>query len=87
MRLDETIRHVRCVGTPVFDGDIFRRFVGTGIDVTDQEKAIVALRKGEEQLRQLADIASIHVSVIGSKRERIYANRVALAYLGITLDE
>ena len=87
VRTDGAIRHVRCVGTPVFDGEIFRRFVGTGIDVTDHEQLIVALRKGEEELRQLLDLAPQHIAILGPNREHIYLNRSALAYGGFSLEE
>ena len=87
VRSDGSIRHVRCVGTPVFDGENFRRFVGTGIDVTDHEQLIVALRKGEEDLRRLVDLAPQHIGILGPNREHIYLNRAALAYGGFSLEE
>ena len=87
VRPDGSVRHVRCVGTPVFDGENFRRFVGTGVDVTDHEKLIVALRKGEEELRQLVDLAPQHIGILGPNREHIYLNRAALAYGGFSLEE
>ena len=87
VRPDGTIRHVRCVGTPVFDGEIFRKFVGTGIDVTNHEQLIFALRKGEEELRQLLDLAPQHIAILGPNREHIYLNRAALAYGGFSLEE
>lgn len=87
VRPDGVIRHVRCVGTTADDGRVGRRFVGTGMDVTDQEQLIVALRKGEEELRQIIDLAPQLVGVMGPKGERLYANRVALAYMGISLEE
>ena len=34
-RPDQSIRHVRCVGTPATNSELSQRFVGTGIDVTD----------------------------------------------------
>ena len=37
VRPDGEIRHVRCVGVPVKDGGTFKGFIGTGIDVTEQE--------------------------------------------------
>ena len=87
VRPDGSVRHVRCVGTPVFDGEICRRFVGTGIDVTDHEQLIVALRKGEQELRQLVDLAPQHIGILGPNREHIYLNRAALAYGGFSLEE
>ncbi|PYP19002.1 MAG: hypothetical protein DMD54_04045, partial [Gemmatimonadetes bacterium] len=84
VRPDGTIRHVRCVGVPAAYGE---GFVGTGIDVTEQEQLTAALRKSEGELRQILDLAPQLIAVLGPKRERLYANRTALTYLGSTLDE
>ncbi|WP_161563985.1 PAS domain-containing protein [Cupriavidus lacunae] len=87
VRPDGAVRHIRCVGTPVPEGGTFRGFVGTGMDVTEQEQLTQALRKSEEELRQIVDLAPQHVGVLGPNGERLYANRTALAYLGIRLDD
>ncbi|MDX6457395.1 MAG: hypothetical protein QOE55_1092 [Acidobacteriaceae bacterium] len=49
VRPDGDIRYVRCVGVPVTEGVTFQGFVGTGIDVTEQE----LLEQERERLRQL----------------------------------
>jgi PAS domain S-box-containing protein len=87
VRPDQSIRHVRCVGTPSNNSGVFQRFVGTGIDVTEHEVLTKALRKSEMELRQTLDFAPQLIAVFGSHRERLYINRIALDYLGITLDE
>ena len=98
VRPDGAVRHVRCVGTPTLNG---RGFVGTEIDVTEQEELTQALRKSveeaqrakdklaeqEKELRQVLDLAPQMVAVFGANRERIYANSVALDYDGATLEE
>src|SRR6267142_458127 len=84
VRPDGTIRYVRCVGAPATD---WEGFVGTGIDVTEQEELTAALRKSESELRQILDLAPQIIAVLGPKRERLYANRTALTYLGSTLAE
>src|SRR2546429_9553186 len=84
VRPDGTIRHVRCVGVPAAHGE---GFVGTGIDVTEQEQLTAALRKSEVELRQILDLAPQLIAVLGPKRERLYANHTALTYLCSTLDE
>ena len=38
VRPDGQIRSVRCVGVPATQEGTFRRFVGTGMDVTEQEQ-------------------------------------------------
>src|SRR6266699_6739009 len=78
VRPDGTIRHVRCVGVPAVHGE-GEEFVGTGIDVTEQEHLTVALRKSEVELRQILDLAPQIIGVLGPRRERLYANRVALS--------
>ena len=48
------------------------------------------LRRSREQgleLRQILDLAPQHIVVYGPNGERLYANRVALDYLGLSLDE
>ena len=87
VRPDGEIRHVRCVGTAVTQGGTFGGFLGTGIDVTEQEELTNALRKSEEELRQVLDLAPQLIGVLGPTRERLYANRMALTYYGISLDE
>ena len=86
VRPDGQIRNVRCVGVLATQEGPFRRFVGTGMDVTEQEQLIEALRKSEEELRQMLDFAPQLIAVYGPNRERLYANRVALDYAGLSLN-
>jgi formate hydrogenlyase transcriptional activator len=87
VRPDGQIRSVRCVGVLATQEGTFRRFVGTGMDVTEQEQLIEALRKSEEELRQMLDFAPQLIGVYGPNRERLYLNHVALDYLGVSLEE
>ena len=87
VRPDGVIRHVRCVGVPAASSESFQGFVGTGIDVTEGEELTTALRDTEQELRQMLDLAPQIIGVLGPQRERLYANRVALAYYGVSLDE
>src|SRR5712671_2832993 len=87
VRPDGSIRHIRCVGTPATNGGMVQEFIGTGIDVTEQEELTKALRKSESELRQVLDLAPQIILVVGPQRERLYANRVALTYYGVSLDE
>src|SRR4029077_2444947 len=86
VRPDGSIRHVRVVGTPATNGGMTQGFVGTGIDVTEHEELTKALRKSEGELRQVLDLAPQIILVLGPQRERLYANRVALTYYGVSLD-
>jgi PAS domain S-box-containing protein len=87
VRPDQSIRHVRCVGTPAASGGMFQGFIGTGIDVTEHEESAKALRKSEMALRQTLDFAPQLICVFGPKCEPLYANRSLLEYIGVSLDE
>ena len=87
VRSDGSIRHVRCVGTPAKNSGVSERFVGTGIDVTEHEVFTTALRKSEEELRQMLDFTPQCIGVIGADGSPLYANRASLDYLGMSLDE
>jgi len=52
VRPDGKIRMVRCVGVPVTRGGTFQRFVGTGMDVTEQERLTEELRLSEHYLSE-----------------------------------
>jgi PAS domain S-box-containing protein len=81
---DGAIRYVRWVGIPAPNGD---GFVGTGIDVTEQEQLMKASRKSEEELRQILDLTPQIIAVFGPHyRERLFINRMGLEYFGLTLD-
>jgi len=75
VRPDGGIRHIRCVGIPVTQGGIFQGFLGTGMDVTDQERLTEELRRSESHLAEaqklthtgswawrLADRKMVHIS-------------------------
>jgi PAS domain S-box-containing protein len=86
VRSDGSIRYVRCVGTPVTTRGRFQGLVGIGIDVTEQEELTKALRNSEAELRQMLDLAPQIIGKLGPNRERLYANRAALTYYGVSLD-
>jgi len=85
---DGSIKYVHNVGHPVLNesGDT-REFVGTVIDVTERKRIEEELRRSELELRQMLDLAPQQVAVYGPNRERLYANRVALDYFGLSLEE
>jgi formate hydrogenlyase transcriptional activator len=62
-------------------------WIGINLDIEERVQAEKALRKREEELRQILDLTPQFIAVCGPNHERIYANRVALDYLGVTLDE
>jgi len=52
VRPDGEIRSVRCVGVSVMQGGTFQGFLGTGMDVTEQEQLTQELRRREAYLAE-----------------------------------
>jgi PAS domain S-box-containing protein len=52
VRPDGAIRRIRCVGIPVAQGKVFHGFLGTGMDVTEQERLTEELRQSEHYLSE-----------------------------------
>jgi len=82
------VRDIHSIGHPVFSpsGDLIE-FTGTVIDVTERNQAEEELRRSEMELRQMLDLTPQVVAVYGPNSERVYANRVALDYLDLSLEE
>ena len=57
------------------------------LDLSEQKRAEEKIREQEMEFRQMLDLAPQHVAVYGPDRERLYANRVMLDYLGLSLEE
>jgi formate hydrogenlyase transcriptional activator len=85
---DGPVRDIHVVGHPVLStsGHLVE-FVGTVIDVTERKRAEEELRRSEMELRQILDLVPQLVSVFGPGGERLYANRIGLDYLGLSLEE
>jgi formate hydrogenlyase transcriptional activator len=96
---DGRVKHVHAIAHALQDASGNREFVGAGIDVTSIKRAEEELREREAEVRQVLDLTPQLVAVFGTRRERpyatvfgagrerLYANRVLLDYLGITLEE
>ena len=94
VRPDGKVRQVRCVGIAANDAGTFQGFVGTGMDVTEQEQLTEELRRSEHDLRererefrQILDLTPQHLGVLGPDGSPLYANRVALDYFGVNIDQ
>ena len=55
--------------------------------LAEGQRLAKALRESESELRQMLDFAQQLIAVFGPGRERLYANRRALEYVGVSLDE
>ena len=69
-------------------------WIGINLDIEDlkraeqlRETAEQKIREQELELRQILDFAPQLIAVFGPQRERLYVNRTALDYFGLTLDE
>ena len=61
--------------------------IGAATDITERKTAEEKIREQEVELRQVLDFTPQLVAVFGPNRERLYINRIALDYVGISLDE
>jgi formate hydrogenlyase transcriptional activator len=75
-------------GVPLRDenGNIVKWY-GVVTDIEDRKRAEDKIREKETELRQMLDFTPQLVGVFGPNREPLFANRVALDYLGVSLDE
>jgi PAS domain S-box-containing protein len=65
IRPDGAVRYIRCVGIPVLDKGVLKGFLGTAMDVTEQEQLTQELKRREEYLAK-AQILS-HTGSFGWK--------------------
>jgi formate hydrogenlyase transcriptional activator len=60
---------------------------GTDTDIDDLKRAEAKLRKDEEELRSMTDAIPQTIIVLNPDGKAIYANRVALEYTGLSLED
>jgi len=84
---DRRVKHVHAIAHALPDASGLREFVGAVTDITDSRRAEDKIREHEAGLRQILDLAPQLVAVFGPDSERLYANRILLDYLGLTLGE
>jgi formate hydrogenlyase transcriptional activator len=68
------------------DGNIVKWY-GVTADIEDRKRAEDEIREQESELRQMLDLTPQVIAVYGPDGDRLYANRVALDYLGRSLEE
>src|SRR5712664_1097672 len=84
---DGPVRDIHVLAHPVLStsGHLVE-FVGTVIDVTERKRAEEELRRSEVELREMLELAPEHIAVLAPDGTPLYANRVALEYLGVDMD-
>ena len=84
---DERVKHVHAIARALKDASGNCEFVGAVTDITERKTAEEKIREQEMELRQMLDLAPQSVAVFGPGGERLYANRRALDYHGLSLEE
>jgi len=87
-RFDGVYRWVHVRVDPLRDaGGRIVRWYGLHTDIDDQRRAEERVRQSERELRQILDLTPQHVTEFGPDGSRLYNNRAALDYHGLTLEE
>ncbi len=63
------------------------KWYGSSIDIEDRKLAAQRVRQNERELQQLIDLVPQHIFVAAPDGSRLYANQVALEYLGCALQD
>jgi formate hydrogenlyase transcriptional activator len=69
------------------EGGEIIKWYGTATDIEDLKQAEAKLRQDEEELRRITDAIPLSIFVLDPDGRSIYANRVALDYTGMSLDD
>jgi PAS domain S-box-containing protein len=84
---DGSVKHVHVVAHATKDESGTIEFVGAVMEVTTAKQVEEKIRQQEMELRQILDFAPQQVGVSGPDGRPLYANRAALEYFGISLDQ
>jgi len=84
---DGRVKHVHAIAHALENASGRREFVGAVTDITERKTAEEMVRVQEAELRQMLDFAPQLIGVLGPQLQRLYANRAALDYYGVSLDE
>jgi formate hydrogenlyase transcriptional activator len=84
---DGSIKHLHDLAHYFRDEAGNEEVVGAIMDITERKAAEERIRRQEAECRQILDLAPQQVSVYGPGGERLYANRIALDYYGVSLEE
>jgi PAS domain S-box-containing protein len=81
------IKHIQVKAHALLDSSGNIEVVGAVTDISERKRAEEKIREQEIEGRQILDLTPQLITVLGPNRERLYANRAALDYLGVSLDE
>ena len=81
------IKHLHVRAHALRDSSNTIEFVGAVTDITERKADEAKIREQEIERRQMLDLTPQLIAVFGARRERLFANRMALEYFGLTLDE
>jgi formate hydrogenlyase transcriptional activator len=87
-RFDGVYRWFLFRGVPLYDGmgKLIKWYRQT-TDINERKCAEEKIRRTERELRQVLDLSPQHIAEFGPDGSRLYVNRVALDYRGITLEQ
>ena len=87
LRKDNRYHWVLVQITPIRDEDgRIIRWCSTGTDIQQLKQAEEKLRQSEQEARKLVDLSPLHLTLLGPDGNRIYINRAALDYYGLTVE-
>ncbi len=81
---DGSVKHVHVIAHAVDDELGALEYVGAVSDVSAAKRAEEKLRQSERELQQLVDIVPQHIFVLDPDGSRVYSNRVAREYHGLS---
>jgi PAS domain S-box-containing protein len=84
---DGRVKHLHVLGRALRASPGNPEFVGAVTDVTVKKQAEEKLRQDEMELRRITDAIPQAITVLGPDGSALYANRVALEYTGLTLED
>jgi PAS domain S-box-containing protein len=84
---DGRLKHVHAIAHAVENASGGREFIGAITDISERKTTEDKIREQELEFQQILDLTPQLVAVYGPNRERLYANRVLLDYLGSSLEE
>ena len=84
---DGFVKHVHVIAHALQTESGTTEYVGAVSDVTAQKRAEENLRQSQQELQQLVDVVPQHIFVLGPDGGRVYSNRVAREYHGLSAED